>query len=275
MMADIGRPEQQVGVIVGGDIDPESGRSLSVGQLQIALRAAHGNSYQRVPLDPGSVKSRNFDSLRDSNSQSRKWINGILTSPGPKGPRGALSRIFGLQELGILLAARRQRLNGPAPDRPLKAPGVWSVPHPSQASALYAGARRWVGLAAAVMLLLVGAVTVAGRVAAMVDPPPVVLAPSPRVSDLQFAGAAQAAILDYLSWDGTAAHAARTAALSRWGFGGSVGDGWDGSGQLNAESSVAIQRRYVGLAGRRSRATSKIRPRTARTSLVSANGAGW
>ena len=54
-------------------------------------------------------------------------------------------------------------------------------------------------LAAAVMLLVVGAVTVTGRVVAMVHPSPVVVAATPRVSDLQFAGAAQSAALDYLS----------------------------------------------------------------------------
>ena len=75
-------------------------------------------------------------------------------------------------------------------------------------------------LAVAVMLLVVGAVTVTGRVVAMVHPSPVVVAATPRVSDLQFAGAAQAAVLDYLSWDAAAPRAARTAALDRWGFGG-------------------------------------------------------
>ncbi len=80
----------------------------------------------------------------------------------------------------------------------------------------------------------------AGRVVAMVDPAPVVVAPAPRVSDVQFAGAAQAAVVDYLSWDGAAHRAARTAALSRWGLGEAVSDGWDGSGQLNVQNSIAI-----------------------------------
>ena len=157
-----------------------------------------------------------------------------------RGPTRSLSRMLGLQDLGLLLAARRKRLNVPASDR--RTEGAWCVecPAPSQASSFYAGARRWVGLAVAVMLVVVGAVTVAGRVVAMVDPAPVVVAPAPRVSDLQFAGAAQAAILDYLSWDEAAARAARTAALSRWGLGEAVSDGWDGSGQLNVENSVAI-----------------------------------
>ena len=117
---------------------------------------------------------------------------------------------------------------------------MWSFPRPSRARSFYPGARRWVVLAAAVMLLLVGAVTVAGRVVAMVDPAPVVVAPAPRVTDVQFAGVAQAAVLDYLSWNESAPRAERTAALSRWGLGGAVSDGWDGSGQLNVENSVAI-----------------------------------
>jgi len=240
MTTDIGRPEQRVDVIDGGDIDPESDRPLSVGQLQVALRAAHSKSYQRVPLAPGSDKPRNSDSPRESNSRPSKSFHGRLTSPGPQGPHRAWSRMLGLHDLGILLAARGKRLNGPAPDRPLKAPGVWSNPRPSQAGSFYAGARRWVGLAVAVILLVVGTVTVAGRVIAMVNPAPVVVAPAPRVSDLQFAGAAQAAVLDYLSWNESAPRAARTAALSRWGLGGAVSDGWDGSGQLNVEDSVAI-----------------------------------
>ena len=176
MRTDVGRPEQQVDISVRGDIDPESGRSLSVGQLQVALRVAHGKLSEGIPLDCSSESPRHVRPLRDSNSRSSKWIHGRPKSPGPKGgPRGSLSRMLGLQDLCLLLAARRQSLNVPATDLALKAPGVWSVPRPSQTSALYAGARRWVGLAVAVMLIVVGAVTVAGRVVSMVDPPPIVV----------------------------------------------------------------------------------------------------
>lgn len=240
MTIDTDRSEHQVDVIDGGDINPYSGRSLSVGQLQVALRTAHGKSSQRVPLDSGSDNPRHVDPLRDSNSRSSDRIPDGQTSPGPSGPGESLSRMLGLQDFGLLLAARRERQNGPAPDPTQKMPGVWSLPRPSQAGSFYAGARRWVGLAAAVMLLVVGAVTVASRVVAMVDPPPLVVAPAPLVSDLQFAGAAQAAILDYLSWDEAAPRAARTEALSRWGLGEAASDRWGGSGQLNIENSVAI-----------------------------------
>ncbi len=94
-------------------------------------------------------------------------------------------------------------------------------------------------LAVAVVLVVVGAVTVAGRVVAMVDPTPVVVAVAPRVSDLQFAGAAQAAVMDYLSWDAAVPRAARTTALTRWGLTGTVSDGWDGTGRLSTDSAVA------------------------------------
>lgn len=90
-----------------------------------------------------------------------------------------------------------------------------------------------------VMLLVVGAVTVAGRVMAMVDPVPVLVEAAPLVSDVQFAGAAQAAVFDYLSWDATAPRARRMTDLDRWGLTGAVSDGWDGSGELRVENAVA------------------------------------
>jgi hypothetical protein len=90
------------------------------------------------------------------------------------------------------------------------------------------------------VLLMVGAVTVAGRVLAIVHPAPVVVPAAPRVSDLQFGGAAQAAVLDYLSWDQATTRSTRINALGRWGFTGAISDGWDGSGQLETENAVAI-----------------------------------
>lgn len=240
MMADTDRPEQQIDVMDGSDIDPELGRSLSVGELQLALRAAHTRAPQRVRPDSGNDSSRDVNSLRDSHSQSSQRIRGRQTSPGPDGTGGALSRALGLQNVGLLLAVRRERRIGHASADWPKAPGAWSIPHAGWAGSFYAHARRWVLLAVAVMMLVVGAVTVAGRLVAMVNPSPVVVAPTPRVSDLQFAGAAQAAVVDYLSWDGAAPRAARTAALNRWGLGEAVSDGWDASGQLNVENSVAI-----------------------------------
>lgn len=95
-------------------------------------------------------------------------------------------------------------------------------------------------LTTAVMLLVVGAVTVTGRVVAIVHPSPVVVAATPRVSDLQFAGAAQSVALEYLSWDTAAPRTLRTATLNRWGFGGVLNDEWDGSGQLGAENAVPV-----------------------------------
>jgi len=227
-------------VIARGDADPAPGRSLSVGQLQLALRVAHKRASQPVRLDPESRVSRDAESVEDSQSRSSAKIRCRQMSPSLDGPGGALSRALGPQNLGLLLAARRKRGTGAASECSPKAHGVWSIPRPNLTTSFYAGARRWLFLAVAVMLLVVGAVTVAGRVLAIVDPAPVVVAQAPRVSDVQFAGAAQAAVLDYLSWDGAAPRATRTAALSRWGLGGAVSDGWDGSGQLSIENAVAI-----------------------------------
>ena len=124
MTADIDRPERQVDVIDGGDMDPESGRSLSVGQLQVALRAAHERSSRRAPLDSGSDDAGDVEALPDSNSRSRKWIRDRQTKTRPYGLGRALSGMLGLQDLGLRLAARRKRLNDPASDRSLKTPGV-------------------------------------------------------------------------------------------------------------------------------------------------------
>jgi len=88
--------------------------------------------------------------------------------------------------------------------------------------------------------LMVGVVTIAGRVLAIVYPAPLVVPAAPRVSDLQFGGAAQAAVLDYLSWDQATTRSTRINALGRWGFTQAISDGWDGTGQLNTENAVAI-----------------------------------
>jgi hypothetical protein len=90
------------------------------------------------------------------------------------------------------------------------------------------------------MLMVVGAVTVAGRVMAMVDPVPVLVEAAPRVSEVQFAGAAEAAVFDYLSWDAAAPRARRTTDLDRSGLKGAVNDGWDGTGRLMVENAVAV-----------------------------------
>ena len=156
----------------------------------------------------------------------------------PKRLGAATSRVLGLQNLGVLLAARKLRGTGTSPVRAIKAVGVWEIPRPTASYA--ARIRKWAVLAGALMLVVVGAVTVTGRVLAMVYPAPVLVAATPRVSDLQFAGTAQAAALDYFTWDTVAPRAMRTGSLSRWGFVGGVGDGWEGSGRLNAENALPI-----------------------------------
>ncbi|MGS0684585.1 hypothetical protein ACVBEQ_05450 [Nakamurella sp. GG22] len=145
-----------------------------------------------------------------------------------------------MQHLRRLLSARREaRIRG-GPDELLTANGPWDIPGQRWAGSFCDQVRRWLMLAAAVMLLLAGAVTVAGRVVAMVDPAPVTPAAVQRVLDLQFSGAAQAAVLDYMSWDAAATRSARSAALVQWGFTGAVTDGWDGSGRLRIENAIAI-----------------------------------
>jgi hypothetical protein len=126
------------------------------------------------------------------------------------------------------------------------------------------------------MLLVVGAVTVAGRVAAMVTPTPVMVASAPRVADLQFAGAALTAVLDYLSWDAAAPRAARTTALARWGLTGQMRDGWDGTGQLSIENAVPIavlRTSDIGAVVTVQARTTSATPAPATTSAAS--GANW
>jgi len=151
-----------------------------------------------------------------------------------------LSKVSGLHSLGRHLTARRARRTGSTPAAFPKVAGVWDFPRREWAGYFYGHARRWAVLATVAMLLVVGAVTVAGRVMAMVDPVPVLVAAAPRVSDVQFAGAAQAAVFDYLSWDAAAPRARRTTDLDRWGLTGAVNDGWDGSGRLMVENASAV-----------------------------------
>jgi hypothetical protein len=95
-----------------------------------------------------------------------------------------------------------------------------------------------VPLVAVVVLVLVGAV--GGRVVATVRPAPVMVSAAPQISDLQFAGAAQATVLDFLSWNATDSRAPRTAALQSPGLTGIASDGWDGSGQLSVENAITV-----------------------------------
>ena len=232
------RPGSRIDVAVGGDVDPDSGRSLSIGQLQKALRMAQATVSTPATVDRGT--DAQGSPLDDMPDQPPTAAQQDQRQPQVRSARPwtLLSRLVGLQNLRSLLSARRNHRC--AQSGPAKAVGAWQFPRTERSGSFFVLARRWLVLAVAVMLLVVGAVTVAGRVAAMVNPTPVVVASAPRVADLQFAGAAQTAVLDYLSWDAAAPRAARTTALARWGLTGQMGDGWDGTGQLSIENAVPI-----------------------------------
>ena len=226
--------EQHVDAIVGGS-DSASGRLVSIGQLQSVLREVHARSSQPVELGsealaamPGGDKGDSRPGLGD---------RGPLAPTRQSGLGAVKARASGLPKVRRLLSARRM---GRGREELTTAGGTWDIPRQHWAGSFCGQMRRWLMLAAAVMLLLVGAVTVVGRVVAMVDRAPLTTASVQRVSDLQFAGAAQAAALDYLSWDADASRTARSAALVRWGFAGAVTDGWDGFGRLRIENTVAI-----------------------------------
>jgi hypothetical protein len=225
-----GRSGSLLDVAVGGDVDSDPGRPLSIGQLQNALRLAQAprdrkggvEDSQQVGENERSPVNDRRDRVRVRPRGLRQWV--------------LSSRLVDRKVPESLGTDRR----GQGTVEIAKAAGVWHLPQLDRAGSFYVLARRWVVLALAVMLLIVGGVTVAGRVVSMVDPTPVMVVAAPRVSDLQFAGAAQAAVLDYLSWDAAAPRSARAPALSRWGVSGALTDGWDGSGQLNAENAVPI-----------------------------------
>lgn len=225
-----GRSGSLLDTAVGGDVDSDPDRPLSIGQLQNVLRLAqaprdHKSGGEDRQQDGENERSQVNNEKRRGRARPRSLRQWVLSS-----------RLVNRKVPEALGNSRRRQGTADA----AKAAGVWHFPQLHRAGSFYVLARRWVVLALAAMLLIVGGVTVADRVVSMVDPAPVVFAAAPRVSDLQFAGAAQAAVLDYLSWDAAAPRAARTTALTRWGVSGALTDGWDGSGQLDAENGVPI-----------------------------------
>jgi hypothetical protein len=225
-----GRSGSLLDTAVGGDVDSDPDRPLSIGQLQSALRLAqapcdHKSGGEDHQQDGENERSQVNNEKRRGRARPRSLRQWVLSS-----------RLVDRKVSESLGNSRRRQGTADA----AKAIGVWHFPQLHRGGSFYVLARRWVVLALAAMLLVVGGVTVAGRVVSMVDPAPVVFAAAPRVSDLQFAGAAQAAVLDYLSWDATAPRSARAPALSRWGVSGALTDGWDGSGRLYAENAVPI-----------------------------------
>jgi len=225
-------------VNIAGDADTKSERHLSIGQLQVALRSARGAAPHLVvakPMNrgrqehaevPGKVSD---DTDRSGSSRRATGAFRIWTS-----------KMLGLHNAGALLAARKIRRKRDAPVDSSPTEGVWNAPGLGWSASFYTHARRWSTLLVVLVLLMVGAVTVAGRVLAIVHPAPVVVPVALRVSDLQFGGTAEAAVLDYLSWDQATTRSTRINALGRWGFTGAISDAWDGTGKLDTKNAVAI-----------------------------------
>jgi hypothetical protein len=122
--AETGRPERRVEVIVEGDIAPASGRSLSVGQLQLALRAAQGGASHPVELESETRGSVERGDKTDPQSEPAGRVDSDQTRLRPAGPHAALPRVLGLQSLGHLTARRARRTGSPPAASPT-APGVW------------------------------------------------------------------------------------------------------------------------------------------------------
>lgn len=94
---------------VGGDIDPPPRRSLSVSQLQGGLRAAHHGV-----AEPGTNTREVDQTSGDGVAADRQSREVLEHSSNPSPTRrarlgAALSRAAGLQDLDLLLAARRGR----------------------------------------------------------------------------------------------------------------------------------------------------------------------
>ncbi|TQM01676.1 conjugative transposon protein TcpC [Pseudonocardia kunmingensis] len=105
-------------------------------------------------------------------------------------------------------------------------------------------ARRFVALAVVLVLVVVGAVSIADTVLSWVTPaspagPPAQAEKAPAVPESALLATALPFAVDYLSWD-THDRAARQVALERAVAPDVAGDGWDGTGIQTADSPVAI-----------------------------------
>jgi hypothetical protein len=83
-LAEIGRRGQPIDVMGGGDVDPDTGRLLSIAQLQAALRA-HMMATGGEPTDPVLPASA-AASLVAGRAEATPWIQDALLLPG--GPPG-------------------------------------------------------------------------------------------------------------------------------------------------------------------------------------------
>lgn len=116
---------------------------------------------------------------------------------------------------------------------------AWEVLGAPRRESWWVQARRYAVLVALGVLVLTGAVTIAGTVRGWVarsaPPPPA----APMVAESEFDGAAVPFAVDYLSWDQNE-RPSRQAALTRAAAPRTAVDGWDGTGRQWADTSAAI-----------------------------------
>ena len=103
-------PGWYVDLFDGSDIDTRPDRSLSVTQLQQALRAAHQGVYRPSVHDRRDRAASDHGEGTDPPSKDDR----VITTPtsSPAGVRAVLSSWSGLNNLGQLLASRRDRGSG-------------------------------------------------------------------------------------------------------------------------------------------------------------------
>lgn len=129
---------------------------------------------------------------------------------------------------------------------------VWGAP---RRESWWVRARRLVVLVVGAVLVVTGAVTIAGTVRGWVVrgvPPPV----APMVAESEFDGVAVPFAVDYLSWDQNE-RPSRQMALSRVVAARTTVDGWDGTGRQWADSSAVVG--FVRGGGDRAVVTVRVR----------------
>ena len=101
------QPEGRVDAIVGGGIDSAPGRLLSIGQLQSALRAVHGQGSQPVELESEALAATQRGDQGDSQPGLRD--GGRLAPTRPSGLGAVIAKASGLPNLRRLLSAAAHR----------------------------------------------------------------------------------------------------------------------------------------------------------------------
>lgn len=131
---------------------------------------------------------------------------------------------------------------------------AWEVLATPRRESWWVRARRSAVLVAVAVLVLVGAVTIAGTVRSWVarSAPP----PAPVVAESEFDATAMPFAVDYLSWDPTE-RSSRQTALSRAVAPKVSVDGWDGTGRQWADSPATVG--FVRDGGDRAVVTVRLR----------------